>query len=86
MKTDTKRHFETDNISLASYLLTQGMTLVDVVEETPEHFVFLFSDSEKCFELKRGYLNNTPAPARELFSKREMLITEIKSKSVCKAS
>lgn len=72
--------FRSDDILLTSYLLTQQINLIDVVEDRPHHFVFLLSNTDKCGELKRNFLNNAIAPARELFSKREMLISEIKSR------
>jgi len=75
-------NFQTNDILLASYLLTQEINLVDVIEDRPHHFVFLLSNMDKCEELKRNFLNNAPAPARELFSKREMLISEIKSRNI----
>lgn len=73
--------FRSDDILLTSYLLTQQINLIDVVEDRPHHFVFLLSSTDKCEELKRNFLNNAIAPARELFSKREMLISEIKSRN-----
>ncbi len=72
--------FLTDDILLTSFLLTQSIPLVEVQEDKPHHFVFILSHSNKCNELKRQYLNNAPAPARELFSQREMLISEIKNR------
>ena len=73
--------FRTDDILTSSFLLTQGIKLVDVIEDRPHHFVFLLLNIDKCEELKRNFLNNAVAPARELFSNREMLISEIKNRS-----
>lgn len=73
--------FRTDNILLGSYLLTRKVPLVDVIENSPNHFVFLFSGEDRCFELKREFLNNGPAPARDLFSQRELLISEVKNRN-----
>ena len=72
--------FSTDDILLASFLLTQKISLVEVQEDRPHRFIFLLSDSDRCTELKRQYLNGALATARELFSQREMLISEIKSR------
>lgn len=74
-------NFQSDDILLCAYLLTQdGVELVEIVNDAPYHFVFKLSDVDKCNKLKRSYLNNALAPARELFSQREMLISEIKSR------
>lgn len=73
-------NFKSDDISLTSFLLTQGINLLDVIEDYPNHFTFLLSDSKKSNELKRNFLNNAVAPARELFSIREMLIGQIKKR------
>ena len=77
METD----FLTDDILLTSFLLTQSISLVEVLEDKPHHFVFVLSNSVRCNELKKLYLNNAPAAARELFSQREMLISEIKNRN-----
>ena len=74
--------FKNEDILLISFLLTQeGVTLVDIIEDYPGHFVFVLYDPKRCTELKRQYLNNATAPALELFSKREMLISEIKNRN-----
>ena len=73
--------FKTNDISLAAFLLAQGINLIDIVEEGKSRFNFLLSDSTKCELLRKQYLNNAPAPAQELFSKREMLISEIKQRT-----
>lgn len=74
--------FKNEDILLASFLLTQtGIALIDVVEDYSGHFVFVLSDPERCAELKQRYLNNASAPARQLFSQREMLISEIKTRN-----
>lgn len=75
-------YFKSDDILLISFLLTQkGLSLIDIVEDYPGHFMFVLSDLKRCTELKQQYLNNASAPALELFSKREMLISEIKNKN-----
>lgn len=79
MNQHTDTVFRTDDISLVSYFLTQGASLIDIVADRPNHFSFLLSDLDKCNNLKRQFLNNAVASAQELFSKREMLIAEIKS-------
>ena len=74
-------NFKTNDILLAAFLLTQGIDYLDLVEEARSRFSFIFSNLDKCQLLQREYLNNAPAPAQLLFSKREMLISEIKQKS-----
>ncbi len=76
--TDTYR---TDDLLLAAFLLTQNVRLLNVLEDYPNHFFFELSETDKCENLKIQFLNNATAPARELFSKREMLISEIKMKN-----
>lgn len=76
-----KTNFQTDDISLAAFLLTQGISVIDIIKGSSRHCVFLLSDPKKCLELRRAFLNNALAPAQELFSKREMLISEIKNKN-----
>lgn len=76
-----ENRFRTNDISLAAFLLTQGVGYLEIVEETKTRFSFVFSDPDKCQLLQREYLNNAPAPAQLLFSKREMLISEIKQRS-----
>lgn len=74
--------FKCDDISITSYLLTQkDITLLNVVEDYPQHCVFHLSNPERCMELKQQYFNNAQAPARQLFSIREMLISEIKTRN-----
>lgn len=70
--------FQSDNIQLCSFLLTQQVKLVEVKEDTAHHFIFVLEDLQKCTELEKDFLNNASAPARELFSQREMLISQIK--------
>ncbi len=72
--------FKTDDIDLSAYLLSMGASFIDTEEESPGHFEFVFSEPNKCRLLKRDFLNNTPAPVLSLFSKREMLLTQIKTK------
>lgn len=73
--------FKTNDISLAAFLLTQGVDYPDIVEEANSRFRFIFSDYDKCELLRKEYLNNAPAPAQLLFLKREMLISEIKQRT-----
>lgn len=76
-----EKTFKSDDTSLISFLLTQqDIVLVDISQDRPHHFIFTLSNPGKCADLKNQYLNNAPAPARELFSNREMLIAEIKSR------
>ena len=76
-----KTNFKTDDILLTAFFLTQGIILIDILKDISQRYVFLLSDPDKCLELRRAFLNNALAPAQELFSKREMLITEIKNKN-----
>lgn len=73
--------YQSDDILLTSFLLTNKISLIDIQEDRPRHFIFLLSDAAQCNELKRQFLNNASAPARELFSQREMLISEIKTRA-----
>ncbi|HUD05114.1 MAG TPA: hypothetical protein VMR59_03945 [Patescibacteria group bacterium] len=73
-------NFKTDDIGLTSFLLTQEITLIDIVEDAPNHFSFLLANPNKCDLLKHDFMNGELAPARELLSYREMLITEIKTR------
>lgn len=74
--------YKTDDINLTSFLLTNsGIDLIGLQEDEPRHYLFLLSSSKKCTELHSKYINNTKAPVLDLFSKKEMLITQIKRKS-----
>jgi len=79
MKTNT---YILGNINQCAFLLSnEGIELLEVQEDKFHHFSFILSNPDKCEELRRQYLNGASAPAMELFSKREMLLGEIKSKS-----
>jgi len=82
MNTPIETDFKTDDLALTAFLLTQGIPLLDVVEDAPRHYIFVLSDADRCQELKRKFQNNAPAPAQELFAKRDILISEIKDKKV----
>ncbi|HWY80057.1 MAG TPA: hypothetical protein VNW29_06905 [Candidatus Sulfotelmatobacter sp.] len=73
--------FKSDNILLCSFLLTNNIRLIDVIEDYPRHFLFVLSDADKCILLEKDFVNNAPAPAQSLFTKREMLISQIKNKN-----
>lgn len=73
--------FRSDDILLCSFLLTQNIQFIEIVEDYPRHFVFIFSNPEKCEQLKREYINGATAPAKQLFIQREVLISEIKNKN-----
>lgn len=73
--------FKSDDILLCSYLLVQGVRFIDVIEDSPHHFVFVFSSAETCLKLKNKFVNNAMAPAQLLFAKREILISEIKNRN-----
>lgn len=76
-----KDSYTLDDVLIVSFCLTKGINLLNIVEDKPGHFQFVLSDPKRCAQLKIEYLNNVPAPARELFSQREMLISEIKSRT-----
>ena len=74
-------NFITYDICLCSFLLTkQEISLVEIKEAISGQFIFILSKPPLCEKLSKDYLNNAQAPARELFSNREMLISEIKTK------
>lgn len=73
--------FRTNDISLTAFLLTKGINLLDIEQGENSRFLFALSAPTKCEVLKKEYLNNAHAPAQELFSKREMLISQIKQRS-----
>jgi len=76
-----KNQFTTYDILLTSFLLTnKKVSLVEIKEVSFGKFVFVLTNSSTCEKLSRNYLNNAQAPARELFSNREMLIAEIKQR------
>ena len=75
---DTENTYKTDDLPFSAFLLTQGIKLVNVIEDYPHHFIFILSNARECQELKLSFLNNALAPARDLFNQREMLISEIK--------
>lgn len=70
--------YKTDDILIASFLLTQKVRYLDLICDRPRHFIFVFENSQQCEELAKEYLNNAPAPARELFGRREELISAIR--------
>lgn len=72
--------FTTYDILLSSFLLTNEINLIGIKETFPRRFIFILSDTDKCEKLSKEYINNASAPARELFSNREMLINEINRK------
>lgn len=72
--------FFSDDILLVSFILTQGINLLRIIQDYNGHFIFVLSNLTRCTELKQQYLNNAPASARQLFSQREMLISEIKNR------
>ncbi len=74
------KEYETSDIPLYAFLLVRGMSFIEIKESSPKHFDFIFSNHIDCEKLKNDFLNNASAPARELFSQREMLISEIKTK------
>lgn len=75
-------NWTTYDILICSFLLThKEISLIDIKETSPQHFIFVLSNQTLCQQLSRDYLNNASAPARELFSKRAMLISEIKNRN-----
>lgn len=76
------KNFTSHDILLVSFLLTkQEISLVEIKEVFPQQFIFVLSNLTLCENFSKDYLNNAPAPARELFSNREMLISEIKNRN-----
>lgn len=76
-----KNRFTTYDIQLTSFLLTnKQISLIEIKESSFNKFIFVLTDSSVCEKLSKDYLNNAQAPARELFSNREMLISEIKQR------
>ncbi len=74
--------YKTDDINLTSFLLTQkGINFISAESDRPGHFMFVLAPFDKCKELQGNFFNNFEAPAFELFSKKEMLISRIKGKS-----
>jgi len=82
--TNMENKFKTNDISLTAFLLTQRIKLIDIKEEEFSHYYFLLSNPDRCEKLRKRFLNNALAPAQELFSKREMLISEVKSSNSTK--
>jgi len=77
------KNYISNSITLCAFLLTQGqgIELLDIIEDKFHRFSFILSNPERCDELRHHYLNGASAPARDLFSKREMLLGEIKTKN-----
>ncbi len=78
--TNDSDRYQTDDILEASFCMAMGASFIDVKQETPGHFIFIFFNPDQCRQLKRDFINNAPAPALSLFSKREMLINQIKNR------
>lgn len=74
--------WRSDDILIISYMLVadSNVQLLDVIQDYPRHFLFQLSNPARCDELKRAYLSGAQAPALQLFSMREQLINEIKSR------
>ncbi len=70
--------YQTDDILIASFLLSQKVRYLDLLCDRPRHFIFVFEDNQICEQLAKEYMNNAPAPARELFARREELIGAIR--------
>lgn len=81
MEKNIEKSFATYDILLCSFLLTQGIHILEIKKFTENKFLFLLEDPEKCAQLSLDYQNNALASARELFANREMLIGEIKEKT-----
>lgn len=81
MDKKTQDTYKTDDLSLTSFLLVNGLQLLNVERGQHNHFTFVLSNTATCQKLKNKYLNNALAPALDLFAKREMLISEIKQAS-----
>jgi len=71
--------YKTDDINLASFLLTQkDINFVGVEKDRPGHFVFILSSPTKCNEMKSRYFNNFSVAVLDLFSKKDMLVSVVK--------
>ena len=79
-KTDTDNNYRSDDLLISSFLLCRQAQLIDIASDSPRHFIFIFQDPPKCQQLVREYLNNGTAPARELFARREELMTQIRNR------
>jgi len=76
-----ENEFKTDDILISSFCLSRQAKLIDITSDRPRHFVFIFEDSDLCEGLVREYLNNGQAPARDLFARREELITAMRHRN-----
>lgn len=85
-KNKIENTFKTDDIFLTSFLLTRDIQLIEVSGNSSKRFTFVLTDPVKCESFRRQFLNNAVAPAQELFSKREMLINEIKNRKFSDSS
>lgn len=81
LKIDMNNQYKTDDILISSYLLSKHARLLDITSDYQKHFIFIFEDSQKCTELANEYLNNGEAPARELFARREELISAMRHRN-----
>lgn len=82
MDIDIKNTFTTYDILLCSFLLThREISLTEIKEAGSRQYIFVLSNPGLCNKLSKDYLNNASAPARELFSNREMLMNEIKKRN-----
>ena len=73
--------YKTDDLLTSSFLLSKQAKLLDISQDRPRHFIFVFEGLNKCEELVRAYINNASAPARELFARREELITAMRHRN-----
>ena len=80
IETETNNNFQTDDLLISSYLLCRQAKLIDIVSDSPRHFIFIFLDLAHCKNLVHEYLNNGTATARELFARREELITQMRNR------
>jgi hypothetical protein len=81
-ETDTNmENYETDDILIASFLLVKGARLLELRCIKIPHVVFVFEDIVACSQLHNDYLNNGQAPARELFARREELMSAVRDRN-----
>lgn len=73
--------YKTDDILTASFLLSRGAQFEDIVSDRPRHFIFVFQDVDRCGDLAREYLNDGKAPARDLFARREELMSAMRHRN-----
>lgn len=79
--TETNNHFyRSDDLLISSFLLCRQAQLVDIASDSSRHFTFTFQDPTRCKELVQEYVNGGLVVARELFSRREELLGQMRNR------